>query len=143
MWDGGGGGQGHQTNTATLIYCFTAQWSHCFDDYCARRPHYSDYDEEMLPQYLYGARQDQTFRRLLIQTSECTLGLRANFLRNLVHPSLTFPVEYIIGATWSNTPSMVYCTYSWSFRVPRPHLETFFVVCAFAICSQPPSRCPW
>lgn len=39
-------GQGHQTNTATLIYCFTAQWNHRFDDYCARRPHY---DEEMLP----------------------------------------------------------------------------------------------
>lgn len=121
----GGAGQGHQTNTATLIYCFTAQWNHCFDDYCARRPHY---DEQMLPQYSTVLRQDQTFRRLLIQTS--VPWVRANFLRNLVHRSFTFPVECIIGAKMEHIKSGMRTV---GHSVFRAHISNFF--CCMRVCN--------
>jgi hypothetical protein len=132
----GGASQGHQTNTATLIYCFTAQWNHCFDDYCARRPHY---DEQMLPQYSTVLRQDQTFRRLLIQTSVPWVCGPTFCGTSFIDPSPSL-WSVLLEQRWS-TPSLV-CV---QLVIPcsAPTSRTFFVVCAFAICSQPPSRCPW
>lgn len=136
---GEGVGQGNQTNTATLIYCFTGQWNHCFDDYCARRPHYADYDERMLPQYAQYTLnctvlpQDQTFRRLLIQISVPWV-LRANFLRNLVHPSLTFSC----GAYyWSNMEQHgAYPRSTTGHSAFRVHILNFFVtVWSMRVCN--------
>ena len=122
------GGQGHQTNTATLIYCFTGQGSHCFDDYCARPPHYSDYYNKDAT-----SNAGSNIRRLLIQTNSYILdsGFWASF-----GESHSFFVHLPCGVYyWSRIEQ--HSTEDHSALRAHTSTSNFFVVSA-AICSQPP-----